>query len=62
LARHSNNPKGLRVFLVADFTDCSDEVTAQCYLHGNDYAPQGWYARNDRVIKLPRPQDGRHRS
>lgn len=34
------------------FTDGSDQVTAQCYLHGNDYAPQGWYPKNDRIIKL----------
>src|SRR6266702_1224766 len=25
------------------FTEGSDEVTAQCYLHGDEYAPQGWY-------------------
>jgi hypothetical protein len=34
------------------FTDSSDEVTAQCYLHTSDYAPQGWYSKFDRVIKL----------
>lgn len=34
------------------FTDSSDEVTAQCYLHTSDYAPQGWYPKFDRVIKL----------
>jgi hypothetical protein len=37
------------------FTDGSAEVTAQCYLHSNDYAPQGWYTKNDRVIKLSKP-------
>jgi hypothetical protein len=37
------------------FTDGSDQVTAQCYLHSNDYAPQGWYTKNDRVIKLSKP-------
>jgi hypothetical protein len=37
------------------FTDGSDEVTARCYLHGNEYAPQGWYATSDRVIKLSKP-------
>jgi hypothetical protein len=37
------------------FTDGSDEVTARCYLHGNDYAPQGWYTKVDRVIKLSKP-------
>lgn len=37
------------------FTDGSAEVTAQCYLHSSDYAPQGWYTKNDRVIKLSKP-------
>jgi len=37
------------------FTDGSDQVAAQCYLHSNDYAPQGWYTKNDRVIKLSKP-------
>ncbi len=34
------------------FTDSSNEVTAQCYLHTSDYATQGWYPKFDRVIKL----------
>jgi len=37
------------------FTEGSDEVSAHCYLHGNEYAPQGWYAKVDRVIKLSKP-------
>ena len=37
------------------FTDGSDEVTARSYLHGNEYAPQGWYAKVDRVIRLSKP-------
>ena len=35
------------------FTEGSNEVTAQCYLHGDSYAPQGWYGAV-KVIKLPR--------
>ncbi len=34
------------------FTEGSDEVTAQCYLHGSEFAPQGWYPKLDRKIKL----------
>jgi hypothetical protein len=30
-------------------------VTARCYLHGNEFAPQGWYVKSDRVIKLSKP-------
>jgi hypothetical protein len=37
------------------FTQGSDRVTARCYLHGNEFAPQGWYARSDQVIKLSKP-------
>jgi len=37
------------------FTDGSNEVSARCYLHTNDYAPQGWYSKFDRVIKLSKP-------
>jgi hypothetical protein len=37
------------------FTEGSDAVTAHCYLHSNDYAPQGWYQKNDRTIKLSKP-------
>jgi hypothetical protein len=28
---------------------------ARCYLHGNEHAPQGWYAKAGRVIKLSKP-------
>jgi len=37
------------------FTEGSDQVTARCYLHSNDFAPQGWYAKSDRAIKLSKP-------
>lgn len=37
------------------FTEGSDDMTARCYLHGDEYAPQGWYAKVDRVIKLSKP-------
>jgi hypothetical protein len=37
------------------FTDGSDAVTARCYLHGNEFAAQGWYDKNDRVIRLSKP-------
>jgi hypothetical protein len=33
----------------------SDELNAQCYMHASDYAPQGWYPKFDRVIKLSKP-------
>ena len=37
------------------FADGRDEVSARCYLHSSDFAPQGWYNKFDKVIKLSRP-------
>jgi hypothetical protein len=37
------------------FTDGSDEASARCYLHSDEYAPQGWYAKGDRSIRLSKP-------
>jgi hypothetical protein len=37
------------------FTEGSDEVRAQCYLHSNEYASQGWYAKVERVVRLSKP-------
>ena len=37
------------------FTDGSDEVKVQCYVHTSQYAPQGWYAPAERVIRLNKP-------
>jgi hypothetical protein len=34
------------------FADGSQQMSAQCYLHTSDFAPQGWYPKFDRVIKL----------
>ena len=36
------------------FTEGSDQLTARCYLHGNEFAPQGWYEKVGRTIRLPR--------
>jgi hypothetical protein len=37
------------------FVQGSNELTAQCYLHSNDFAPQGWFNQFDRTITLSRP-------
>lgn len=36
-------------------TDGSPEVRVQCYLHTNDFAPQGWYKPAEKAIKLNKP-------
>lgn len=37
------------------FTEGSDEVRVQCYLHTSQYRPQGWYGKAERTIKLGKP-------
>jgi hypothetical protein len=37
------------------FTEGSDEVCEQCWLHTDDFAPRGWYDKAERRLKLPRP-------
>jgi Calcineurin-like phosphoesterase len=56
LTRHHGAPENQvpRSWLLT-FTDGSDEVTARCYLHDSEYAPQGWYARSERSIRLSKP-------
>ena len=34
------------------FTEGSDLVRAQCYMHTDDYKPQGWYNEAEQTIKL----------
>ena len=36
------------------FRDGSDQVRVQCYLHTSEYAPQGWYDRAERTLRLNR--------
>ena len=40
---------------ILTFTEGSDELTARCYLHGTEYAQQGWFPTFDRVMKLSKP-------
>jgi hypothetical protein len=37
------------------FTEGSAEVRVQCYLHTNTHAPQGWYPKAERTIRLGKP-------
>jgi hypothetical protein len=55
LTRYMTYPQDCipRNWLLTFVEDCS-QVTAQCYLHSNDFAPQGWFNEFDRVIRLSR--------
>lgn len=37
------------------FTDGSNKLRIQCYLHTSDHAPQGWYAKAERTVELGKP-------
>jgi hypothetical protein len=37
------------------FTEGSDEVRVQCYLHTDDFAPRGWRREAERIVKLGKP-------
>jgi hypothetical protein len=52
---HSAPGTGVPRSWLLTFTDGSSEVTARCYLHSDEYAPEGWYPKADRVIKLSKP-------
>ena len=52
---HSAPGTGVPKSWLLTFTDGSSEVTARCYLHSDEYAPEGWYPKSDRVIKLSKP-------
>jgi hypothetical protein len=45
-----NVPKS-RLF---SFTEGSDQVRVQCYMHSDEFLPQGWYEKAERVLKLSR--------
>jgi hypothetical protein len=34
------------------FTEGSNEVRVQCYLHTDQYANQGWYTPSERTLQL----------
>ncbi|MHB9108198.1 MAG: metallophosphoesterase family protein [Armatimonadota bacterium] len=40
---------------VLTFTEGSDELRIQCYLHTSQHAPQGFYTSAERVVKLSKP-------
>lgn len=46
--RHASAPMS-RLFT---FTEGSSQVRVQCYLHTADFAPQGWYDKEERMLEL----------
>jgi hypothetical protein len=52
---HGSPEHGVPRSWLLTFRDGSDEVSVRCYLHGDEHAPRGWYAKGDRVLKLTKP-------
>jgi hypothetical protein len=40
------------------FSEGSDKVKVQCYLHTSQFAPQGWYGPAERIMPLSKPFRG----
>jgi hypothetical protein len=40
---------------VLTFTESSDRVRVQCYMHTSEFLPQGWYGKAERVLQLSQP-------
>ena len=40
---------------VLSFTEGSDELLVQCYMHSDEFRPQGWYPEKERILKLRHP-------
>jgi hypothetical protein len=58
LTRHHSRGRPLYpLSRLLTFAKGSREARLQCYLHTNDYAPQGWYAPAERTIPLRLPFD-----
>jgi hypothetical protein len=55
LTRHHAKKTTIPMSRLLTFTEGSDRVRVQCYLHTSDYAPQGWYAPAERVVQIGKP-------
>jgi hypothetical protein len=55
LARHHARKTTIPMSRLLSFTEGSREARVRCYLHTSDYAPQGWYAPAERIIRLSKP-------
>ncbi len=55
LSRYHARKTTLPMSRLLTFTEGSDQVRVQCYLHTSQHAPQGWYAKAERTIKVSRP-------
>lgn len=55
LTRYHGRRNSMPMSRLLSFTDGSDLVRVQCYLHTSEFAAQGWYQPAERVIQLRKP-------
>lgn len=54
LTRYHGATNSVPMSRLLTFAEGSNEVRVQCYLHTNRHAPQGWYPKAERTLKLSR--------
>jgi len=55
LTRYHGYQHSMPMSRLFTFTEGSDQVRVQCYLHTAEYRPQGWYKKVERVLTLSKP-------
>lgn len=55
LSRHHMPLTTLPISRLLTFTPGSRDVRVQCYLHTSQHAPQGWYPKAERTVRLTKP-------
>jgi len=55
LTRYHGSKISMPMSRLLTFTPGSDKVRVQCYLHTSEHAPQGWYRKVERTIRLRKP-------
>jgi len=55
LTRYHGAKVSMPMSRLLTFTPGSDTVRVQCYLHTAQFAPQGWYRKVERTIRLRKP-------
>lgn len=55
LSRYHAHKTTLPMSRLLTFTEGSTKVRVQCYLHTNQFAPQGWYEKAERTIEIGKP-------
>ena len=55
LSRYHASKTTLPMSRLLTFTEGSRDVRVQCHLHTSQHAPQGWYAKAEKVIRVSKP-------